>query len=48
MTFPKKISLSAPMSIDPTRFINDLFRQNPDGSWSNGAPSMDGPPVYRH
>lgn len=33
---------------DPTKFINDLFRQNPDGSWSNGAPSMDGPPVYRH
>ncbi|OYZ19206.1 MAG: hypothetical protein B7Y39_12445 [Bdellovibrio sp. 28-41-41] len=33
---------------DPTSFINDLFRQNPDGSWTNGAPSMDGPPVYRH
>ncbi len=33
---------------DPTKFINDLFRQNPDGSWSNGAPSMDGSPVYRH
>tara|TARA_B110001454_G_scaffold173944_1_gene165312 strand:- start:2463 stop:10619 length:8157 start_codon:yes stop_codon:yes gene_type:complete len=33
---------------DPTRFINDFFRQNPDGSWSNGAPSMDGPPLYRH
>ncbi len=28
--------------------INDFFRQNPDGSWTNGAPSMDGPPIYRH
>lgn len=28
---------------DPTRFINDFFRHTPDGSWTNGAPSMDGP-----
>ncbi len=32
----------------PISFIKDTFRQNPDGSWTNGAPSIDEPPVYRH